>query len=284
MGYKQKFTIDGRLRHKTVLGGFISIVFFILFILGFLSFGQDLLYKLNPIITVSSFYDENPNPSSLSQSVFGVYISLQDHVGNSFYDPAIANVDFILQNITTTVNPDGSSGMKFDEINLKLELCNLRRHFPYMIDVFAHQDLNNLLCINPDDQNKLTLVGQWGSPLFSTAKFAISQCNNKTSNVICKPQDVIDAMLNGGYFGIDFTGTIFDHSNFAEPNRTIRHDYYTTMSNKYFKEYNFYIGNIDYTSYDGLVFNSPNKKNFLIFMILLSYLTLEKQLISLIVY
>jgi hypothetical protein len=101
-------------------------------------------------------------------------------------------------------------------------------------------------------------------------------CKNGT-DIVCKSQEVIDEYLNGGYIGTNFIDTIFDPANYTTPFKYMRKDFFTTVSNLYYKEWQFYMKNVDYYTDQGMLMESEDLKKYLIFETAVEMLDMRKQ-------
>jgi hypothetical protein len=91
------------------------------------------------------------------------------------------------------------------------------------------------------------LAGFFGENNFNYISSELKMCTNSSdSKVVCKSNEEINNALRGGFFVMNYIDTIFEPINFSAPNKYIRRDFYTTMSNNYYKEINFFFKNMDY--------------------------------------
>jgi hypothetical protein len=121
-----------------------------------------------------------------------------------------------------------------------------------------------MTCLKTNQTNKLRLKGVYGSDEMVSIVIYVNQCKNDTT-VICKSQDVIDKSLNGGYLVLDFVDNIFDPTMYDIPEKKIKRDFYTTMSNKFYKTQEFYFKNLDYKTDVGFLTEDFKIDPYLIF-------------------
>jgi hypothetical protein len=76
------------------------------------------------------------------------------------------------------------------------------------------------------------------------------------------PQEVIDSYLNGGYISMRSIDNLIDTKNCTSPSFKILSDTYFTLSNKYYKELEFYYNNVDVNSDNGIMFESMQNNTF----------------------
>ena len=65
IGSKPKLKVGSDSRHKTLLGGSICLLVIFSIVVEFYFFGEDLFYKRNPQVTLSTIYDETPRRFNL---------------------------------------------------------------------------------------------------------------------------------------------------------------------------------------------------------------------------
>jgi hypothetical protein len=267
-GVKPRLTVKQTYKYNSVTGGVFSFLFYICTLLGLVYFGMMLFIKTNPNILQTSLFDQSPYRYNLSLDNFGFFVGVENAANYSYYyDPSTYNVNFVLA-VTDRYWDDAGKSFKFKNTNTKLrgERCLLDRHFPNYKEAFTDQDLSLYTCLHPDDAAIAFMEGTWGEKIYSTLKVDISACKNGTvDGIVCRDPETIDRLLSGAFFGIDFLDTIFDPSNYEKPNKSIRKDLFTVISNKYFKTWNFFFNNIDYKTDAGWLLEDIDTKPYLQF-------------------
>jgi hypothetical protein len=263
-GMEPKINIKQYNKYNTFFGGFVSIFIYILVVMGFIYFGQELFLKANPTVIVSNQYDTNPQQFNLTKDKFNFFIKLQDVNSNYYIDPQIFSFS-VKQFITTrTIDSKGSPNFTTQTIPMKLEVCNMTRHFPNFKGQFIGQDLSRAMCVNQGDSDSLYISGVYGSEVYGRIVIDILSCKNSTaSDVKCKPQEDIDKLLSGGFFSIFLIDTIFDPKNYTHPYTYVGRDFYTSMSNNYYKAYSLWFKNVDYSTDSGFLLQDVNQERYL---------------------
>jgi hypothetical protein len=253
-GMEPKINIKQYNKYNTFFGGFVSIFIYILVVLGFIYFGQELILKANPTVIVSNQYDTNPLQFNLTKEKFNFFIKLQDVNSNYYIDPQIFYFSVKHVITTRTLDSNGSPSYTTQTIPLKLEVCNMTRHFPNFEEQFTGQDLGRAMCVYQGDSDSLYISGIYGSEVYGRITIDILPCKNSTtSDVKCKPQEDIDKMLEGGFFSIFLIDTIFDPKNYTHPYTYVGRNFYTSMSKNFYKSYSLWFKNIDYLTDSGFL-------------------------------
>ncbi len=252
LGMTPQFLVEDKIKYKTVCGGFLSIILYILTICAFFFFGEELYLKQDPKITVSNSYDSIPRSFNLTKNNFNFIIGILGGNDNELYiDPQIYNIKIGFYQYNYFIKPNG----KLEYIEKKdifdLEKCSKHELFCYDSDIFGN----------------ITLAGNLESYPINNVnyfQFNITTCKNGTdSNIICKTQEEINEKIEGSYLVFSYQDTILDPKNFTNPNSFTLKNYYTLLSDKYIKHLFFYMKNIDYISDSGILFSSEEKKNFI---------------------
>jgi hypothetical protein len=266
-GIKPELNYNNSIKFKTKVGGAISLLFFITIAMGIIYFGKELFNKEHPSLIQANIYDQDPGRFNLTGDAFRFFVGIEDINFNYYIDPSIYTIAASLPIITRSMDPNGQPVFDYNNfIPLRVEQCKLNVHFANFKDQFDNQPLSSLLCINPNDADKTYLRGSFGEIEYAYLSIKLSSCRNGTTHgVICKPQEEIDHMLNGGYVAVNFIDTLFDPSKFETPYKYSRKNFFTTFSKKYYKEWTFYFNNVDYYTDAGLLMEDKDLSNYLIF-------------------
>jgi len=215
-------------------------------------------------VILSNYYDETPQLYNLTSENFNFFVGIQGINFNYYIDPTIYTLKIGINQIKYQELPNGEANYIENLNYIDMERCVLQKHFKNYANLFKSQELSNLLCFDQDKIKNITLAGTWGNENYQYLEFTVSNCKNGTNpNIICKPKDEINRNLEGGFFVIYYIEPVFDPKNFSRPDNMIRQDFYTTMSNKYFKEISFWMKNINYISDAGILLASEEQNKFL---------------------
>jgi hypothetical protein len=263
-GLEPKIKIQNKEKYNTIFGGLISIFVSIAILMGFIYFGQELIVKKNPTVMLSNQYDTEPQRYNLTRNKFNFVFGMEDQNSQLYVDFSIFYARAKMDIITRSVNANGVPTIVFDHVYLRVEICNKDRHFPYFFDLFSAIDLGKSMCIHPDDAELLYIQGMWGSSHYTAVSLDIMPCTNSTdSSIICKPQEQIDKQLSGGYFNVYIIDTIFDPTNYTQPYTYIARNFYTSISKNFFKLFELYFKNVDYTTDSGALVQNESTERYL---------------------
>jgi hypothetical protein len=124
-------------------------------------------------------------------------------------------------------------------------------------------ELNNSYCMK--DFN-LTLAGGYKFNKFSYLRIRIYPCiNNTDNNNHCKPQEVIDNYLSGGYISILTKDIGLNPNNISFPVIYNLQDLYTTIDKSMYRDFILYYGITEVRSDMGLFFENIEIKKYLQF-------------------
>jgi hypothetical protein len=264
LGLTPQFLIERKQKYNTVSGGILSILIFILTLLACIFFGKELYLKADPTVILSNSFDKDARLFNLTAKNFNFFIGVQGIDFVYYIDPTIYTLKIGINQISLIHMPNGDKDFKYNFNRYNLERCDLNKHFKNFKNQFETQDLENLLCLDQEKFDRIPLMGSFGDKQYQYLEFTVSSCNNETNpDIICQPKEVIDKKLEGGFFVINYIETIFDPKNFTNPDLNIRRDFYTSISNKYFKEITFHMKNVDYISDSGILMAFEVTQNFL---------------------
>jgi len=271
LGQKPKFLIEGKEKFTTMISGILSILIYILAALACFFFGRELYLKRDPIVIVSNSFDNSPRDFNLTKEKFAFFIGIQNSESSYQIDERIFSVNFISRKFIKKTDEKGNVDYDMDLKMNKMETCNLTKHFNNFQHLFKDQELNKLYCLDNDAIKDLSLQGTWGDPVFQLFQIQVTSCKNSTEdnntnniqNPICASKAEIDEKLKGGFFVVNYVDSIFEPKNYTHPQKYVRRNFYTSMSNKFFKELSFYMKNIDYLTESGFILDQQTNDYFL---------------------
>ena len=152
-------------------------------------------------------------------------------------------------------------------VELDYEPCKEEKFGEEYKHLISSGDLSNSYCLK--DFN-LTLAGGYKFNRFSYLRIRINPCVNKTENENennnhCKPQDVIDYYLKGGYFSMITKDIGLNPNNISEPVIYTLQNLYTTIDKSIYKDYIIYYGITEVKTDIGLFNQVFETKKFLQF-------------------
>ena len=110
-----------------------------------------------------------------------------------------------------------------------------------------------------------TIKGIFKKNEFSFINIQFFECKNSTEKKTCKSKEEIDYYLNGTFISIEYQDLTIDPKNYSFPNNPTISQYYTTVSNTFFKEIHIYFKKIIVKTDKGIIFQKKENKEFVIY-------------------
>jgi hypothetical protein len=251
LGFQASLTVQGQERFKTLFTGFLSLLVIMLSIVCIIYFGWDLVERDNPVVLNSfrKFPDFGPLGMSNKEYLFIFAMEAQNY---SFYnDPTYFSVSgsyFIKKNIIK----EGKISEYLESGSVEVKTCSTYYNDSDIIEKNIKFPLDMFYCVKPSN---LTLNGFFGSDNYSLLKISVDKCVNTTQNGNkCKPQEVIDNMIQGGFISIDQTDALVDQKNYAEPIKRVFANSYNLLNANSSLYFSYHIYPITFESDYGLLF------------------------------
>ena len=237
----------------TIIYIFISSFFFIFYLVNTLkrtnlnvydsiTYSQDIpITNINPNTLYFAFGLEDPKTSNrfIDETIYFVKLL--------FFDREKINGEFVTTN----------------RIELESEPCKEEKFGKEYKNLLTPGELNNSYCLK--DFN-LSLVGGYKFNKFSYLRIRIYPCINSTENDNhCKPQDIIDNYIKGGYFSILTKDIGLNPNNISYPVIYTLQDLYTTIDKSMYRDFILYYGITEIESDMGLFFEDIEIKKYLQF-------------------
>jgi len=143
-------------------------------------------------------------------------------------------------------------------IELEYEVCKGEN----VGDIFLKSEFNNSYCLK---NYNLTLLGGYKYDIMSYLRIKIFPCVNKTNNTNCKPKEIIDKYLKGGYFSMLSKDIGLNPENYSFPIKNIYQDLYTTIDKNIHRDYIIYYGITKVKTDTGLFFQELKTEQYLQF-------------------
>ena len=195
------------------------------------------------------------NPSSI-YFAFGVE---DPKTSNRFIDETIYYPQILFIN-RTKVNGQFET---INKIELEYEVCkreNFEDNYKYN---YSNDEFNNSYCLK---NYNATLLGGYKFDKMSYLRIKIYPCvNNSNNNNHCKPQELIDKYLKGGYFSMFSKDIGLNPENFSYPVRNTYQDLYTTIDKSIHRDYIIYYGITNVKTDTGFLFENLKTNQYLQF-------------------
>ena len=212
-------------------------------------------------------YDSNMFPKEIpsinlkeSDSLYFAFAVEIPSTASRFVDETIYTVKAIFYN--SIKNENGTFEMK-ELRELQIEKCQKEKFGSDYQHLFTHGEFNNSYCISKLD---FDLTGGFIYENLTFIRLDIYPCKNSTENSNhCKPQEVIDSFLAGGYFSILLKDIGLNPNNFSHPTLPTLQDLYTTISNQFFRDLILYYEITEIKTDSGIFFKNIYKERYLKF-------------------
>ena len=147
--------------------------------------------------------------------------------------------------------------------DLKVERCDQKKFGKNYQHLFTEGEFNNSYCINTFD---FALTGGFIYSNLSLIQISIFPCKNSTDNNFhCKPQEIIDNYLAGGYFSILLKDIGLNPSNYSFPILPTLQDIYTTISKQIYRDLMLYYEITEIKTDTGIFLENINSEKLLKF-------------------
>ena len=233
----------------TIFGLFLSL----LYILISLAFFAIHIFFTIKRVNIRIFDTINPN---LIYFAFGLEDPEKTYrfIDESIYYPKI----FFYEK--TRINGDINITEKKE---LEYEICQKEKFGSDYENLLNEDELNNSYCLK---NYNLSLTGGYNYNKMSYIKIYLYPCINKTeNNYYCKPQEVIDSYLKGGYFSILIKDIDLDPNNYTSPVIHTLKKLYTTVDKSIHKDYIIYYAITEIKTDTGLFAEKIKTEKFIQF-------------------
>ena len=253
-------------KNKEKISSYFGLTLTILYVcisLGiFIFYTSKILKHIDLTVNDSTIYlneipSVNLNNSDLLYFAFAVEIP---STAARFIDETIYTVKAIFYD--SIKNENGTFEMK-ELRELQIEKCQQEKFGSDYQHLFTNGEFNNSYCLSQLD---FDLTGGFIYENLSLIRLDIYPCKNSTNNSFhCKPQEVIDSFLAGGYFSILLKDIGLNPNNFSYPILPTLQDLYTTISSKFFRDLILYYEITEIKTDSGIFFKNIQRKRFLKF-------------------
>jgi hypothetical protein len=242
-----QLNLKGHHNIKTVYGGMITILIFILLAGATWLMGNDMFYKEQPTTAIQEIsYKQRPF-FNLNRNNFPIAFCLQR------YDQTVWDIKqyFKMEVLDwKAFNTNTTSAVKTYEF----ENCT-NEHFPKLDDEYLTiAGVRNYYCLK--DQN-ITIGGYWDNPYVEYAVFRIKMCQNDTKTT-CAPVDEINHFFNDKLiaFNLYVQNTIIDPRNLQNPEQVYLLNLYKNVKPNSRKNFNIFIRQQELYSDEGFIFEA----------------------------
>ena len=211
------FYLEGYKDYRSQLGGFITLVIYVITIICGIIFSKNLLQRVNPSVSTTSANYPNPEKILYPNNTFfilGITVDSLPFINESIYRP--------IAYINTKVN--GSEELMRQ--NISVDLCDkvLNEDYKYY-DVIKHLNLSNFYCIDLNQKNKsdinnveLYINEFWGNDGFRMLQIKIFNCSAVADDISqCADNDIIKEKLSSPIISYYTLKNYIDTNNYKNP-------------------------------------------------------------------
>ena len=211
------FYLEGYKDYRSQLGGFITLVIYVITIICGIIFSKNLLQRVNPSVSTTSANYPNPEKILYPNNTFfilGITVDSLPFINESIYRP--------IAYINTKVN--GSEELMRQ--NISVDLCDkvLNEDYKYY-DVIKHLNLSNFYCIDLNQNNKSSINNEelyinefWGNDGFRMLQIKIFNCSAVADDISqCADNDVIKEKLSSPIISYYTLKNYIDTNNYKNP-------------------------------------------------------------------
>ena len=211
------FYLEGYKDYRSQLGGFITLVIYVITIICGIIFSKNLLQRVNPSVSTTSANYPNPEKILYPNNTFfilGITVDSLPFINESIYRP--------IAYINTKVN--GSEELMRQ--NISVDLCDkvLNEDYKYY-DVIKHLNLSNFYCIDLNQNNKSCINNDelyinefWGNDGFRMLQIKIFNCSAVADDISqCADNDIIKEKLSSPIISYYTLKNYIDTNNYKNP-------------------------------------------------------------------
>ena len=211
------FYLEGYKDYRSQLGGFITLVIYVITIICGIIFSKNLLQRVNPSVSTTSANYPNPEKMLYPNNTFfilGITVDSLPFINESIYRP--------IAYINTKVN--GSEEIMRQ--NISVDLCDkvLNEDYKYY-DVIKHLNLSNFYCIDLNQNNKSSINNEelyinefWGNDGFRMLQIKIFNCSAVADDISqCADNDIIKEKLSSPIISYYTLKNYIDTNNYKNP-------------------------------------------------------------------
>jgi hypothetical protein len=253
LGFQPYITVNGKERFQTIFTGILSTLVIILTILCTFYFGREIINRDQPLVLTSNQQNKDFGPLNMSNQDY-LFIFAMEAKNHSFYvDNSIFTVNstyLIKRNILKDGKLEAYSEIK----SVEVDLCSTYYQDKDIIEKNIKFPLNKFYCLKP---NSVSLRGFFGSDYYSQVKIIVNKCVNTTwNNNKCKPQSIIDDMVQGSFISMDMSSVSVDQKDYSNPLQRQFFNSFNMLNTNSSLYYSFHIFPVTLQSDDGFLFQN----------------------------
>lgn len=261
--FYMQFTIlfKGDRRIHSKIGVILSLLINFICIAMFITLLFQLINHSNPSVTTVQLSSSVTTNITLNTKDLLLAIGLRDKFFQTITDNSIAR---LIPYYQLTV-PTNNTLIQTEE---ELDIVNCTALYPLFKELgienrFDSNGLKDYNCFNNTKSKKeIVLGGKYGDEFYGNLAFYVKKCRNSTdSNIVCKPEEVINDYIQGGWLQITYVTSFVDFNNFTSPIQYVTENFYTTIDVNLNKVvYSFFMPVYFYSENNIIFSNTKNEK------------------------
>ena len=228
------FYLEGYKDFRSQLGGFITLVIYVITIICGIVFSKNLLQRVNPSVSTTSANYPNPEKIFYPNNTFfilGITVDSLPFIDESIYRPI------------AYINKKVNGSEEFITQNISVDLCSKVLNGEYIYyDVIKHLNLSNFYCIDLNQNNKSDINNDelfinefWGNDGFRMLQIKIFNCTAIAEDISqCADNDIIKEKLRSPIISYYTLKNYIDTNNYKNPFvRGLQETFYYVSYKKY---------------------------------------------------
>jgi hypothetical protein len=215
--------------------------------------GEELFNKNKPKTAMTIKYNNNAPYFNVTENKLVYAFFFMNRAFQNFYDESYFSIKASQFHVLR-----GENNTDIGYVDIPLTNCSEYRYIyenKGFGNLFDGNSLGDAKCIDFSKSNVL-MGGAFATNSFHNILFQFNRCVNGT-DAICKPLEVIDEALKGGYFQLTYIDKYIDLNNYSNPIVEYVSQYFIITDPKSYKFIDTFFQMIQITSYSGIVFDDP---------------------------
>lgn len=258
-GRNPHFLIKKNPKIFSAFGGIMTIALYIVAGISLLFFGQELIYRTNPSVNLSSKSTNHPEEIPYFNN-YEFMIGLRNTAGEILINERIYRMEATITEIVP-LDEDGHNFYQMTEINL--ERCNETYKDLNFNGTFGRLDLPNYYCISRNQSKPLEYYGikeYGGNSNFKSIEVQVLDCVDPDEEGICEDKSFIDYYLGMASLHWVMLDKLVDTRNHKHPFQPSLRENNFYVSNAYTLQMSQYIKHLNIYSDDGYIFTTQNEQ------------------------
>jgi hypothetical protein len=258
--YGKSFSLHlfGKAKYKTLIGSLMGLLSLMLMVSVALYFIIDLLERKSMTVIFNEDHTRFPI-NNLSE--VPIMMSLGDFNGITLESEGLFSFDVKMMNYKKVKDADGNSRFGLELVPIKIEKCNITKHFLDKPDMFKGLSIRSYYCISPGENN-LTIYGKLGDTLngWSFLGIFLNRCNAKLQK--CLNDTYAESVLGNSALTIAYLSNSINHYNVTSPRMFKVDTAVLQMSSSIYKNYYYNLKQVIYDTDYGFIFEDHQTEDF----------------------